>query len=162
MGEPLHRRLQSEKFDGPFQEAILNVWVTSSFIRGLYEEVFDGADLTLTQYNVLRILNGAYPEGYCRADLTHRMLDRAPDLTRLIDRLVRRGLVQRLRSPKDGRQSVARITPRGRHLLSLMHPKVRAVEKAFSNRLSEADALELSRLCEKIYGADVEAEAEKP
>jgi DNA-binding MarR family transcriptional regulator len=154
MGQPLHKRLLSDKFDGPFQEAILNIWVTSSFVRGLYEEVFDGADLTLTQYNVLRILNGAYPEGYSRADLTRRMLDRAPDLTRLIDRLVRRGLVQRLRSPKDGRQSIARITPRGRHLLSLMHPKVRAVEKSFSNRLTEEEALEISRLCEKIYGGD--------
>ena len=98
--------------------------------------------------------HGAFPEGYCRADLTRRMLDRAPDLTRLIDRLVRRGLVQRLRSEKDGRQSVARITPRGRHLLSLMNPKVRAVEKSFSNRLTEAEALELSRLCEKIYGSE--------
>lgn len=154
MGQTLHRRLLSERFDGPFQEAILNVWVTSSFVRGLYEEVFDGADLTLTQYNVLRILNGAYPDGYCRADVTRRMLDRAPDLTRLIDRLVKRGLVQRLKSPTDGRQSVARITPRGRHLLQLMHPKVRAVEKAFSNRLTEAEALELSRLCEKIYGSE--------
>ena len=154
MGQTLHKRLRSERFDGPFQEAILNVLVTSSFVRGLYDEVFEVADLTLTQYNVLRILNGAFPEGYCRADLTRRMLDRAPDLTRLIDRLVRRGLVQRLRSEKDGRQSVARITPRGRHLLSLMNPKVRAVEKSFSNRLTEAEALELSRLCEKIYGSE--------
>jgi DNA-binding MarR family transcriptional regulator len=158
MGKALHKRLVSDRFDGPFQEAILNVWVTSSFVRGLYEEIFEGADLTLTQYNVLRILNGAYPEGYCRADVTRRMLDRAPDLTRLIDRLVKRGLVQRLRSEKDGRQSVARITPRGRHLLGLMHPKVRNVEKAFSRRLSEAEALELSRLCEKIYGVEEEAE----
>jgi DNA-binding MarR family transcriptional regulator len=156
MGNALHKRLLSERFDGPFQEAILNVWVTSSFVRGLYEEVFEGADLTLTQYNVLRILNGAYPEGYCRADVTRRMLDRAPDLTRLIDRLVKRGLVQRLRSEKDGRQSVARITQRGRHLLGLMHPKVRAVEKAFSQRLTEAESLELSRLCEKIYGFEGE------
>ena len=152
MGQALHKRLMSDKFDGTFHEAILNIWVTSSFVRGLYEEVFDGADLTLTQYNVLRILNGAFPEGYCRADLTHRMLDRAPDLTRLIDRLVKRGLVQRLKSEKDGRQSVARITPRGKHLLSLMHPKVRAVERSFSQRLTETEALELSRLCEKIYG----------
>lgn len=158
MGQSLHKRLLSERFEGPFQEAILNVWVTSSFIRGLYEEVFEGADLTLTQYNVLRILNGAYPEGYCRADVSRRMLDRAPDLTRLIDRLVKRGLVQRLKSPTDGRQSMARITPRGRHLLQLMQPKVRAVEKAFTSRLTEAEALELSRLCEKIYGSEVEGE----
>jgi len=154
MGQALHKRLKSDTFDGTFHEAILNIWVTSSFVRGLYEDVFEGADLTLTQYNVLRILNGAFPEGYCRADLTHRMLDRAPDLTRLIDRLVKRGLVQRLKSEKDGRQSVARITPRGKHLLSLMHSKVRAVEKAFSRRLTEHEALEMSRLCEKIYGTE--------
>lgn len=152
MGQTLRKRLLSEKFEGPIQEAILNLWVSASYARGLYDEVFDGADLTLTQYNVLRILNGAYPEGYCRADVSRRMLDRAPDLTRLIDRLVRRGLVQRIRSEKDGRRSVARITPRGRHLLALMHPKVRAVEKAFAARLTEAEALELSRLCEKFYG----------
>jgi DNA-binding MarR family transcriptional regulator len=154
MGRALQERLLSEKFDSAYHEAILNVWVTSSFVRGLYEEVFEGADLTLTQYNVLRILNGAQSEGYCRADLTRRMLDRAPDLTRLIDRLVRRGLVQRGRSEKDGRQSVARITPRGRHLLSLMLPKVRAVERAFSQHLTEEEALQLSALCEKIYGTD--------
>jgi DNA-binding MarR family transcriptional regulator len=80
------------------------------------------------------------------------MLDRAPDLTRLIDRLVKRGLVQRLKSESDGRQSVARITPSGRQLVVKMHPKAREVEKAFSQRLTEAEALELSRLCEKIYG----------
>lgn len=152
MGKALHQRLLSERFDSPFQEAVLNVWVTASFARGLYDEVFEGADLTLTQYNVLRILNGAYPEGYCRADLTRRMLDRAPDLTRLIDRLVKRGLVQRLRSEQDGRQSMARITQRGRHLLALMHPRVRAVEKLVAERLTEAEAVELSRLCEKLYG----------
>ena len=155
MGQSLHKRLMSDTFDGPFHEAILNIWVTSSYARGLYEEIFEGVELTFTQYNVLRILNGAFPEGYCRADLTHRMLDRAPDLTRLIDRLVKRGLVQRLKSEKDGRQSVARITPRGKHLLSLMHPKARAVEKAFSQRLTAAEALELSRLCEKIYGVAI-------
>lgn len=152
MGDALHKRLVSEKFEGPFQEAILNVWVTGSFLRGIYEEVFQGEDLTLTQYNVLRILNGAHPEGYSRAELTRRMLDRAPDLTRLIDRLVRRGLVQRTRSETDGRQSIARITPRGRQLLAVMHPRVRAMEKSLVERLSETEARELSRLCEAIYG----------
>ena len=155
MGQALHQRLKTDKFDGPFHEAILNIWVTSSYARGLYEDIFEDPNLTFTQYNLLRILNGAFPEGYCRADLTRRMLDRAPDLTRLIDRLVKRGLVQRLKSEKDGRQSVARITPRGRQLVVQMHPKARAVEKAFAQRLTEAEALELSRLCEKIYGVAI-------
>jgi DNA-binding MarR family transcriptional regulator len=155
MGQALHKRLVSDKFDGTFHEAILNIWVTSSYARGLYEDIFEGAELTFTQYNVLRILNGAFPKGYSRADLIRRMLDRAPDLTRLIDRLVKRGLVQRLRSEHDGRQSIARITARGRQLVTLMHPKAREVEKAFSQRLTEAEALELSRLCEKIYGVAI-------
>ncbi|MCC6348559.1 MAG: MarR family transcriptional regulator [Candidatus Eisenbacteria bacterium] len=155
MGRTLHKRLLSEKFDGPVQEAILNLWVTASFVRGLYDGVFEDADLTMTQYNVLRILNGAHPEGYCRAEVARRMLDRASDLTRLIDRLVRRGLVQRGRSERDGRHSVARITPRGRQLLALTQPRVRAVEQAFAGRLTEDEALELSRLCEKIYGEEV-------
>ena len=156
MGKYLQKRLLTEKFDSVAHETILNIWVTAAHLRAQFDEVFDDADLTLTQYNVLRILNGAYPDGYCRADLTRRMLDRAPDLTRLIDRLVKRGLVQRVRSEKDGRQSVARITPRGRHLLGLMHAKVRGAERGIQQRLSEAELLELSRLCEKIYGAEPE------
>ena len=156
MGKYLQKRLLTEKFDSVAHEAILNIWVTASHLRAQFDEVFEDADLTLTQYNVLRILNGAYPDGYCRADLTRRMLDRAPDLTRLIDRLVKRGLVQRLRSEKDGRQSVARITPRGRHLLGLMHAKVRGAERGIQQRLAETELLELSRLCEKIYGGESE------
>ena len=152
MGKYLQKRLLTEKFDSVAHETILNVWVTAAHLRAQFDEVFDDADLTLTQYNVLRILNGSYPDGYCRADLTRRMLDRAPDLTRLIDRLVKRGLVERARSGEDARQAITTITPKGRALVGKVNSRVAAVHKHVGEILSEKDARELSRLCEKLYG----------
>ena len=127
MGLPLQKRLRSTRFEGPHQEAILNIMVAGSHLRRVHGELFEGAGVTGPQYNVLRILNGAYPGGYSRGEIAQRMIDRAPDLTRLLDRLVRAGLVQRSRSASDARHSFARITAKGRALTAgatgwLHHP----------------------------------------
>jgi DNA-binding MarR family transcriptional regulator len=154
MGLPLQKRLRSTRFEGAHQEAILNVMVAGSHLRRLHGELFEGAGVTGPQYNVLRILNGANPDGYSRGEIARRMIERAPDMTRLIDRLVRSGLVQRSRSPGDARQSHARITAKGRELLALLRPRVRSVTRAVEKRLTEREARSLSRLLEKIYAAD--------
>jgi DNA-binding MarR family transcriptional regulator len=151
MGRALQERLATKKFEGPHHEALLNVFVAANHLRGLLDEVFEGAGLTQAQYNVLRILNGAFPEGYARGEIARRALDRAPDLTRMVDRLVRVGLVQRLRSTDDQRQSIARITPKGRKLVASLHGRVRAMQKGTERRLTAKEAQELSRLCEKLY-----------
>ena len=151
MGRALHDRLATKRFEGPHHEALLNLILASNHARGRMDEVFAGAGLTQAQYNVLRILNGAYPGGYPRGEIARRVLDRAPDLTRMLDRLVRRGLVQRARSGEDGRQSIARITVKGRELLSGMHGKVRSVQRELAKRITAREAAELSRLCEKVY-----------
>ena len=154
MGRALQERLLSKRFEGPHHEAVLNVFVAANHLRGLLDEVFAGAGLTQQQYNVLRILNGAWPQGYARGEIARRALDRAPDLTRMIDRLARAGLVQRLRSAEDHRQSLARITPKGRRLLAGMHGRVRGVQRAAEKRITIKEAQELSRLCEKLYAED--------
>ena len=154
MGLPLQKRLLSTRFESAHQEALLNVMVAGSHLRGLHDAVFEGAGVTAPQYNVLRILDGAYPEGYSRGEIALRMIERAPDMTRFIDRLVRSGLVQRTRSAADGRHSIARITPKGRALLAAIRPRVRAVAKAMAKRLSDKEARELSRLLEKLYAGE--------
>jgi DNA-binding MarR family transcriptional regulator len=151
MGRALQERLATKRFEGPHHEALLNLILASNHARGRMDEVFEGAGLTQPQYNVLRILNGAYPEGYPRGEIARRVLDRAPDLTRMIDRLIRRGLVQRARSGADGRQSIARITTKGRELLAGMHGRVRTVQREIAKKLTVREATELSRLCEKVY-----------
>ena len=152
MGRVLQERLATKRFEGPHHEAVLNVIVASSHLRGLLDAVFEGDGLTPGQYNVLRILNGAYPEGYPRGEIARRMLDRAPDLTRMLDRLVRHGFVARARASQDARQSIARITPKGRKLLVSLHGRVHAVTRQIEERLSAREARDLSRLCEKLYG----------
>jgi DNA-binding MarR family transcriptional regulator len=79
------------------------------------------------------------------------MIARAPDLTRLIDRMVRRALVERVRSERDRRLSRARITRKGLQLLGELEPAVNAVDRGLARRLSDAEARTLSRLCEKLY-----------
>jgi DNA-binding MarR family transcriptional regulator len=151
MGRVLQQRLATRRFEGPHHEAILNVMVAGNHLRGLLDEVFAGAGLTQTQYNILRILNGAYPQGYSRGEIARRALDRAPDLTRLIDRLVRRGLVQRTRSTEDARQSIARITPKGRQLVAALHDRVASAQRAVGTKITAREARDLSRLLEKLY-----------
>lgn len=154
MGNALRRRLEMTRFEGPLHEAMLNLLVASAHVRALLEHAFEGSGLTLGQYNVLRILRGAYPGGYARYEIARRLIVRAPDLTRMIDRLVKLGLVERARSAVDARHSLACITRRGLALLNRMRPDVDAVHRGLAKRLSAREARELSRLLERLYDED--------
>jgi DNA-binding MarR family transcriptional regulator len=152
MGEILKKRLRQARFESPVHEALLNLMVAAAHLRDLHGQAYTAHDVTPAQYNVLRILKGAHPHGYPRCEISERMIERAPDLTRMIDRLEKRGLVERLRSEKDGRHSVTRVTRRGLELVEAMAPTVEAMHKQVAEHLTRKDAQELSRLCEKLYG----------
>lgn len=93
------------------------------------EQLIRNADLTGTQYNVLRILRGAGPEGLaCRA-IGDRMITHDPDITRLLDRMEKRGLIIRERQKDDRRVVKARITPQGLALLKPLDQPVRDLHK---------------------------------
>src|SRR5438874_9294707 len=108
MGKELQRRLVQQRFESPFAEAVLNVLVAASHARDQFDRTYGEHGVSHGQYNVLRILRGVHPEGYPRCEIARRMIERAPDLTRLIDRLERRGLVERARSEEERRDSIAR------------------------------------------------------
>jgi DNA-binding MarR family transcriptional regulator len=82
------------------------------------------------------------------------MLEKAPDVTRLIDRLEQTGLAERGRAEKDRRLSVSRITRKGINLLDRLQPRIDEVYQYFAERVSLADRRELSRICEGIYDED--------
>lgn len=151
MGEALSRRLQQEQKFPPHQEAMLNLLAAADEVRTELDRACNEFGLTHAQYNVLRIVRGA-PEGRARAEIGARMLDRAPDVTRILDRLEQRGLVERTRGAEDKRQSIARITRKGTALVEEMEPRIGAVHEWFASKLTRADAKELSRIAEKIYG----------
>lgn len=151
MGGVLRRRIKQAKFDSPIQEAMLNLMVASDFVREQIDRVCAGYGLTRGQYNVLRILKGVHPEGHPRCEIAGRMLERAPDVTRLVDRLEKQGLAERDRSATDRRHSITRITKKGLALMDELNREVGELFKLFSVKLTRKDARELSRICEGIY-----------
>src|SRR5689334_18026073 len=98
-------------------EAMLNLFVAVDHLRGKVGDVCGRFGITNGQYNVLRILRGAHPDGHPRCEIAKRMIEKAPDVTRLVDRLEAMGFVERARSKDDRRLSIARITPKGLQLL---------------------------------------------
>src|SRR5262245_19320913 len=111
-------------------------------------------ELSHTQYNVLRILKGAGPAGHPRCEIACRMIDRAPDVTRIIDRLERQGLAERARDPADARRSITRITKAGSAALARATALVEGIETELTSRLCPRELLELSRVCESLYAPD--------
>ena len=151
MSGALSKRIKQPSFRTLGQEALLNLLVASDTIRQETEALCDRFNITASQFNVLRILRGVHPEGYPRCEITERMLIRAPDVTRLVDRLERQGLVERVRSESDRRLSLTRITKKGLSLVSKMDNPLLAMEKDLERRLGPDGCREMVRLCEAIY-----------
>jgi DNA-binding MarR family transcriptional regulator len=151
MTKALSRRLKQPRFSSAQQEALLSVVVAAGTINDLMDVVCERHGLTRSQYNVLRILRGVYPEGHPRCEIAQRMVERAPDVTRLVDRLQAQGLVRRSRGSNDQRQAITRITAKGLKLLESIHPEVEANGISLLGKLSDTECHELSRLSSLIF-----------
>lgn len=142
---------QRTDFDNPAGEAVLNLMVAGDVVRGQLERIFTAHEITSGQYNVLRILRGAGCDGHPRCEIAARMIERAPDITRIIDRLENQKLVIRERSDEDRRQSVARISEKGLVLLDRIEPQLSEFIGQVSQKMSMAEWIALTSLCEKVY-----------
>jgi len=103
--------------------------------------------ITHDQYNVLRILRGAFPEGHPRGEISARLISRAPDVTRMLDRLVSRDLVSRGWHPKNRRLSIATITEKGLALLQEIDPHIGIEQARYTEGVSDEDLSLLKRIC---------------
>lgn len=121
---------QKRPFATPEQEAYLSLGRTWAFLEHGFTEAFQAYGITPTQYNVLRILRGAGPEGRSRHEIRDRLVARVPDVTRLLDRLEKRGWVERRRDAHDRRLVSARITPSGLELLAELDEPVLDLHRA--------------------------------
>jgi DNA-binding MarR family transcriptional regulator len=114
------------------------------------EQLLRAAGLTSAQYNVLRILRGAEPEGLPCSGIGDRMISHDPDMTRLLDRMEKRGLITRERQTDDRRVVKARITPQGLSLLKTLDQPVRDLHKRQFRHMSAARLKLLSDLLEEV------------
>ena len=131
-------------------EIFVNLQRTADVLAQQVEQLFKAHGLTGPQYNVLRILRGAEPEGLaCRA-ISERMITHDPDMTRLLDRLESRGLIQRERQSDDRRVIKTRITAAGLDLLKTLDLPIRELHKKQFRHVSAARLKTLAELLKEV------------
>src|SRR5262245_20749828 len=153
MGVALEHRLRQRPIKDPVIEGILNLLVAGAALNEQFDALYARFGLTSGGFNVLRILYGQ-PEGHPRGEIGQRMVNRAPDVTRLIDRLERRGLVRRVRDKADRRLSLTQITTKGVALMERIEPAIQEYRAKLAPRLSGGEWKKVSELCERIYGIE--------
>lgn len=139
---------QQRPFESLEQEALLNVLRTADVLMQRLTAVLKPFKLSHSQYNVLRILRGAGPDGLACREIAERMISRDPDITRLLDRLEARGLVARTRDQQDRRVVMARITPEGLRLLEALDEPIAEVDRQPLQHLGEQRLRTLIELLE--------------
>ncbi|OWK34539.1 MarR family winged helix-turn-helix transcriptional regulator [Fimbriiglobus ruber] len=140
------RRSAAPRFDSPEQEAYLGLWRTYDRLRALEDEVFGRFDLTAQQYNLLRLLRAAHPDPVPTLKLVDRLVSRAPDITRMLDKLEAGGLISRIRSSKDRRTVLVGVTGSGVALLDQIAEPLRACHERQLGHLSVNDLKTLTDL----------------
>lgn len=132
----------------PEENAFLDLLRTSDMLSRLPAQMLKKEDLSMTQYNVLRILRGAGESGLICGEIANRMITRDPDITRLLDRLEKRGLISRCRETRDRRMVLTRISPGGLELLSRLDGPVEETHRKQLGHLGRERLRELGELLE--------------
>lgn len=114
------------------------------------EQLIKSAGLTMAQYNVLRILRGAEPEGLLCRGISDRMISRDPDMTRLLDRMESHGWITRQREKEDRRVVKTRITEEGLAVLKKLDQPVRELHKGQFSHMSASQLKTLAKLLEEV------------
>jgi DNA-binding MarR family transcriptional regulator len=143
-------RIQQKKYGSECEHAFVSLVYTAGHILQRLDDACEGHGITHTQYNVLRILRGVHPEGHPRGEIVKRLITRAPDVTRLLDRLEKQELIERTWSKENRRLSIAKITRKGLDLLKKIDPDIRRIQSDTTGRLSSSESSELARMCETM------------
>ena len=156
---PLQAELgQRVPFRGPSHEAVVGLARTASVLERAVAHQLRPWSLSLAQYNVLRILQGAAPDGLPTLSIRDRMIDPAAAVTRLVDKLEHAGLVACARVGSDRRQVLCRISAKGSALLAELDPIVAAVHTSVANALSEDELREFNGMLDRMRAAITESE----
>ncbi|MGA3126884.1 MAG: MarR family transcriptional regulator [Candidatus Korobacteraceae bacterium] len=125
VGDDIH---QTKPFASIEEELLVSLLRTGDVLHERFEQIIRPFNISMTQYNVLRILRGAEPTGRTCGEIGERMIAREPDVTRLLERMDKAGLIKRTRDSQDRRVVVTRITADGLKLLDEMEPKLRELD----------------------------------
>ena len=141
--------IKQTRFRNPHQKAAINLIYTVGWMRDRTKIIFEAEDITAQQFNILRILRGSFPQPLSTLQIRERMLEKMSDTSRIVDRLISKGLVKKITCKSDRRLVDVIITDKGKKLLERLDLKQDEIDNVMS-RLSEKDAAMLSDLLDKI------------
>lgn len=144
---------QTQPFRSVSQEATLGLFRTTDILKRHLSQMMEEHGLTLQQYNVLRILRGAGEKGLPTLTIAERMVERTPGITRLIDRLEKKGYVGRERPPGDRRRVICRITSTGLELLLELDDPIGEYDDRSLAMLTKEEQATLIQLLDRIREA---------
>lgn len=145
------RLKQRRPFASPEQEAMLGIRMVAARLLSPWEQFLKAqADLTTSQYNVLRILRGSHPKPLTCSAIGERTIAREPDVTRLVDRLDARALVKRARSDTDRRVVEVQITGKGLELLRELDPHAQKMPHALIGHVGPRKLHQLATLLAEV------------
>ena len=145
----IEKDIQQEKFRNLRQKASINLIYTVAWMRDKSKIFFDAEDITAQQFNILRILRGSFPQPLSTLQIRERMLEKMSDTSRIVDRLITKGLVKKITCKNDRRLVDVIITDKGKNLLARLDARQDEIDGVLGN-LSEKDANILSDLLDKI------------
>ena len=145
----IDKDIQQAKFRNSRQKAGINLIYTLAWMKEKTKVIFDSEDITSQQFNILRILRGSFPEPLSTLQIRERMLEKMSDTSRIVDRLITKGLVKKLICKDDRRLVDVIITEKGKKMLERLDARQDEIDGVLGN-LSEKDANVLSDLLDKI------------
>jgi len=144
--------IKQPRFRDIYQKTAVNILFTSNWLMGRQQDFFKPFGITTQQFNILRILRGQRPNAISGVEIKSRMVDRNSDISRLLDRLLKKDLITKSQSENDKRAANVSITPKGLDLLHAIDDKFVEAERGHFSGLSEAEAAQLCTLLDKARG----------
>jgi DNA-binding MarR family transcriptional regulator len=145
----INKEIHQQHFRNEKQKAMVNILFTYGWLMERIKNILLDDDITVQQYNILRILRGSNPVPLSTLQIRERMIDKMSDTSRLVDRLVVKKLVKKVISRQDRRLVDVTITARGMNLLKKLDKRQEEIDSIVGN-LSEKDSNNLSKLLDKI------------
>ena len=145
----IEQDIQQSRFRNAHQKAAVNLLFTGAWLRDKMKIIFDREDITAQQFNILRILRGSFPNPLSTLQIRERMLEKMSDTSRLVDRLMAKGLVKKIICKTDRRLVDILITEKGKKLLERLDQCSGEMDAILIN-LSEKEAAQLSDLLDKL------------
>ena len=144
---------QNRPFRNQGERLAVNILYTANWLLERFKGHLDIFDITQQQYNVLRILRGQHPNAISTSDIKERMIDKAPDTSRIVDRLITKGLVEKAVCGSDKRRVDVCITKKGMKLLQDIDADEMRIEN-FTKQLSKKECETLNELLDKLKDAE--------